>query len=237
MSETIVKIRELTKVYAQGEIQVTAPAHTLVSTNLVMPINTVIPDQNINGLFSTISIMDLVGTVQSIQVGLTLTNGWSGDYYAFLAGPSGTFSVLLNRSGVTAGNPFGYSDTGFNIVLSSDAANNIHNYQSGGYSVDANGVVSGTFAPDGRYIDPLSTPANFDLANTTIDLSSIIGTNPNGDWTLFIADLSGGYQGTFVDWSLTLNTITVVPEPNTNAVFLLGGAILLWIYFKQKTHA
>jgi subtilisin-like proprotein convertase family protein len=209
-----------------------ARAQSTFSTYVDQPVNQIVPDQNINGVYSTISISGLEGSVQSIQVGITLTNGWTGDYYAYLEGPTGVFSVLFNRAGVTAGNPFGYSDTGFNVVLSSDAANNVHFYQAGSYSLDANGVVNGTFAPDGRNIDPLSAPAAFDQASTAFNLSPDIGTNPNGDWTFFIADLSGGYQGTLVDWSLTINT---VPEPSTFVLICLGGLGMLCQFCHRRS--
>jgi len=201
-----------------------AHAQSTNSLYVLQPVNQVVPDQNINGLFSTITISGMDGSVQSLQVGLEITYGWTGDYFAYLAGPTGTYSVLLNRPGVTAGNPFGYSDTGFNLVLSSDAANNVHFYQSGYYSLDANGLVVGTYAPDGRNIDPRSLPSAFDSALTGTGLSPVLGTNPNGDWTLFVSDASGGYQGTLANWSLTLTTI---PEPKSNAVFLLGAFLVL----------
>jgi hypothetical protein len=51
--------------------------------------------------------------------------------------------------------------------------------------------------------------------------SSFGGMDPNGAWTLFIADLSTVGVGRLEDWSLTL---TAVPEPST---FIAGAVLLL----------
>ena len=54
----------------------------------------------------------------------------------------------------------------------------------------------------------------------TAFLSSFNGLDPNGTWTLFIADVSGGDQSTLVSWELD---ITAVPEPVTVALGIFGG--------------
>jgi subtilisin-like proprotein convertase family protein len=46
---------------------------------------------------------------------------------------------------------------------------------------------------------------------------------PNGQWTLFIADLSAGGTSTLVSWGLTVVT---VPEPQTWAM-VAGGLGML----------
>jgi hypothetical protein len=130
--------------------------------------------------------------------------------------------VLLNRTGVVTGNAFGYSDTGFNIILSSGGAN-IHNYQSSSPTYSG-GQLNGTWAPDGRAIDPQSAPSVFDTAGTSPDLTVFNSLIPNGTWTLFIADLSGGGQSTLVSWGLTVVT---VPEPQTWAMIVGGMGVLL----------
>jgi hypothetical protein len=52
-------------------------------------------------------------------------------------------------------------------------------------------------------------------------LSVFNGMNPNGDWTLFLADQGAGDEATLTGWTLSL---TAVPEP---AVPLLGGLATL----------
>ena len=187
-------------------------------------LNTVIPDANPVGISSStvIGIDPNASAITSVQVNLNITGGFNGDLYAYLAGPVGQFAVLLNRVGVTSGNPFGYFDAGFNITLDSSGPN-IHNYQSGSYTLSS-GQLIGNWSADGRNISPLSAPAIFDSASTAANLASYNGTTANGTWTLFIADLSGGGQSTLVSWGLTVST---VPEPQTWAMLASGAAMLV----------
>jgi hypothetical protein len=55
--------------------------------------------------------------------------------------------------------------------------------------------------------------------------------NPNGTWTLFIADLSGGEQSTLVSWSLD---ITAVPEPVNVALGIFAGVFLVVILARSR---
>lgn len=185
-------------------------------------LNTVIPDANPVGITVSTTTSGLSGMITNFQVNLNITGGFNGDLYAYLAGPVGQFAVLLNRVGVTSGNSFGYSDSGFNITLDSSGTN-IHNYQSGGYTITS-GQLVGTWAPDGRNISPNSSPSAFDTASTAANLASFNNTSPNGNWTLFLADLSGGGQSTLNSWGMTIST---VPEPQTWAMIASGAAMLV----------
>ena len=185
-------------------------------------LNTVIPEANPVGITVSTTTSGLSGVITNFQVNLNITGGFNGDLYAYLAGPVGQFAVLLNRVGVTSGNPFGYSDSGFNITLDSSGAN-VHNYQGGGYTI-TNGQLVGTWAPDGRNISPNSSPSAFDTASTAANLASFNNASPNGDWTLFLADFSGGGQSTWKSWGMTIST---VPEPQTWAMIASGAAMLV----------
>jgi hypothetical protein len=132
--------------------------------------------------------------------------------------------VLLNRAGVSNdASSFGYGNHGFDIVLSDSAANDVHYYQSAGYTTNGSGQLTGTWAPDGRNIVPQSAPSLFGSTAPTALLSSFNGTDPNGVWTLFLADLSVGAQSTVVSWSLDIIT---VPEPSVWAFGLMGLGLL-----------
>ena len=194
-------------------------------------LNTVIPDANPVGISSsTVVGIDVnAATITNVSVNLNILGGFNGDLYAYLAGPAGQFAVLLNRVGVTSGDPFGYFNAGFNITLASSGTN-IHNYQNGGSYTLSSGQLIGTWAADGRNISPLSSGAIFDAASTAANLASYNGTTANGTWTLFIADLSGGGQSTLVSWGLTIST---VPEPQTWAM-LAGGAGMLLMFRRRR---
>ena len=63
------------------------------------------------------------------------------------------------------------------------------------------------------------------------NLGSFVGEDPSGEWTLFLADVDFGEQGTLVSWSMT---ITAVPEPGTWAILGLGSGGLWFI--RRKSH-
>jgi len=190
-------------------------------------VNAPIIDGNPVGQTSVTNLSGLSGSISNVEVTLDITGGFNGDLYAYLVSPSGQMLVLLNRVGVGTGNAIGYSDAGFNIILSDSGAHNIHNYQNYGIPT---GQLTGTWAADGRAILPNSAPSAFDASPTT-DFSLFNNANPNGVWTLFIADLGGGSQSTLVSWGLTIVT---VPEPQTWLLGLSGGAALLFAINRRR---
>jgi subtilisin-like proprotein convertase family protein len=181
----------------------------------------VIPDGNTTGWFDTRTVSGITDPlIADVNVFLNISNGYSGDFYAYLTHSSG-FSVLLNRPGRTSSNPFGYGDSGLNVTFDDNGSNgDIHLYQAqlGYASLIGNGS---TWLPDGRNTNPLSA-LDTDARNSL--LNQFNGLDPNGGWTLFIADLSGGGQGAVVNWGLT---ITTVPEPSVACLFTLGALGML----------
>ncbi len=208
---------------AQGQIFTTGSATP----------NTLIPDGNPVGVTSVINLSGVSGTISSVTVTLDITGGFNGDLYVLLSGPGGS-SVLLNEVGVDSGNPLGYGDSGFNVTFS-DGAANIHYYQLDTPTMDGNGALTGTWAPDGRTVTPGTSPASaYDGASTAADLSSFNNTSANGAWTMFVSDVSGGggsQAANFVSWGLTVVT---VPEPQTWVLLAGGVGVLLALNRKRK---
>jgi subtilisin-like proprotein convertase family protein len=208
---------------AQGQTYTTNVSSTTV--------NTPVPDGSTVGIASSANISGALGLISSVSVSLDITGGYNGDLYAYLTGPSGQIAILLNRSGLSGSDPFGYSDPGFNITLS-DGSPNIHDYQLpiDDATYNGDGQLTGTWAPDARNIDPQSSGATFDATdpNPAADLSSFVNGNADGNWTLFVADLSAGGQATLVSWGLTVVT---VPEPQT--WLLLAGGIGMLVAFNR----
>lgn len=163
-----------------------------------------IPDGNLSGWSDTRNVTGLNGAIQDVSVTLDLASTWNGDLYAYLV-HGGGHTVLLNRVGVP-GAPNGYGDDGFAVTLSDSGANNIHNYQSFAYSLNGNGQLTGIWQPDG---------VGFAAGN-------FIGLDPNGSWSLFITDYSGGDITTVTSWGLDLN-IVAVPEVETWVAAALAG--------------
>ena len=196
---------------------------------------TIVPDGNPVGVTEQFAVSGLTGSISDVQVQLDITGGFNGDLYAYLVSPTGQLSVLLNRVGLSAGNPVGYSDAGFNITLDGQAVNNIHYYQAGSYTVQ-NGQLTGTWAADGRNIDPQSSGSVFDGTSPTLGLDiydGVDGAGVNGTWTLFVADLAAGGGTAVID--PTALTIDTVPEPASLALAAAGAAGL--VLFRRKTRA
>ena len=184
----------------------------------------IIPDGDPSGRVNTYTFSDIYDyNITDVVVTLNVSGGYNGNLYAYLTHGSGT-AVLLNRVGVGASDPLGASGSGLTtLILSSSVANNIHFNLGGG--------TTGTYAPDGRTIDPLSAAAAFDTASTTADFSSFNGTSPNGTWTLYFADAVGdSVSPNLTSWSLD---VTAVPEPVTVALGIFGGISLLVIVVRN----
>jgi subtilisin-like proprotein convertase family protein len=192
------------------------------------PVNQPIPDGSSSGLISVLDVSGLPPELTGIRVHLTLTpgadGGFAGDLFVTLQHGSG-LSVLLNRPGSRADQPFGYGDSRtFDLSLRDLASHDIHDYRlpiTGSAVVPLSISLTGEWQPDGRTGDPGVNPW---VSPRSAMLDVFEGKDPNGTWTLFLADLSlgGGYD--LKTWSLE---ITAVPEPEW-AVVAAGVGLLGW---------
>jgi hypothetical protein len=179
-----------------------------------------IPDSTFPaGITSTINVSGEYDRLDSVVITLNISGGWNGDLYGYLS-HNGQSVTLLNRVGSGAGDAiqseYGYSTAGFNnITLSSlGTYDNIHDVSSPN--------PGGTYAPD----------------SGSGSLVNFNGGPANGNWTLFLADASGGNVSTLQGWSLEMTSS--VPEPVNMAlgafgVLLLGGGGIRW--YRQSSRA
>jgi subtilisin-like proprotein convertase family protein len=161
--------------------------------------------------------------ITDVSVSFTISGGWNGDLYAYLSHGSDTL-VLLNRVGVGNGSGtvynFGYSGGGFNnITLSDSGAGNIHNY--GGTTLNSQPTANGVYRADGQTTSPLAPAGSFSPGGgaTTFN-GQFYNDDPNGQWTLFFADVSGLNTATLQGWTVD---ISAVPEPTTTAAGIFAG--------------
>jgi subtilisin-like proprotein convertase family protein len=194
----------------------------------------VIPDNDPNGTVGAnpggatlapfaFSLSDPETSITDVSVTLNLSGGYNGDLYAYLSHGS-SFAVLLNRVGVGSSSTYGYGDAGFVITLSSTAAANVHSYQNNTPMFTGSGQLTGAWLPDGRIIDPASSPPAFDSALTSANFSSFSGQDPNGNWVLYFADMSPGGVMTLNGFSVN---VSAVPEPVNAALGVFGGVLAL----------
>ena len=179
-------------------------------------VSTAIPDNNAVGFSDTQAVNPPdITEVQSVTVNLNFTGGWNGDLYAYVVHDSG-FAVLLNRPGRSVSAPDGSGTVGMNITFDDAAPDDLHT------TIPlTGGPVIGTFQPSGRNVDPLVV-VNTDLR--TAMLSSFVGIDPSGLWTLFVADQSAGEQSVLASWSIE---ITGIPEPSAALLGAMGALLLL----------
>jgi hypothetical protein len=199
---------------------------------LEFPVNQTVPDGLGSGIGDTRTVSGLPTSVLDLRIrlnlaGTSLGGMINGDIYATVAyestpGQVDAFTVLLNRPGRTASNPDGYFDNGFNVSFVVAGAD-IHNYQDSVIPA-ALSPLTGEWSPDGRETDPSLT---LETDSRTAGLGAFQSINPNGRWTLFVADLVPGGEAGLVSWGIEY---TPVPEPAHWAAFaglgLAGWAIL-----------
>ncbi len=148
------------------------------------------------------TVSSAITKLLSLRVSLCVAGDFNGDLYGFLRHVQGgvtNFCVLLNRVGCTASDPWGYADCGFNVLFD-DAApqGDIHTYETI-TNPPAGTLLTGVWQPDGRDVDPSLV---LDTTPRTTCLSSFTNSDPSGDWTLFLADMSNGGTNMLVSWGL-----------------------------------
>jgi subtilisin-like proprotein convertase family protein len=177
-------------------------------------VNQTVPDGDHGGVTDSHMLSGMDGAIAGLSVTLHTTGGYNGDLFGYLVSDAG-YAVLLNRIGSTSGNPYGSSGSGLDVTFYTSAMIDIH---SVGYAFGT--PLTGTFQADGRATNPdgaLNTDAR------TATLGSFLGNNPNGTWTLFLADVSPVGESSLDSWVLTIET-TAVPEPVTLALALFALA-------------
>ena len=181
----------------------TAAAQATIYDSGTQSSGSIVPDNSASGLTSTYSFATGDNnTINGVSVTLDITGGYNGDLYGYLVNPNGNMAILLNRVGQVGGNS-GYGNAGMNVTLTDfSAQNSIQTYQSSS-PVYVGGQLTGSWAPAG-------------------DFTALHNGGVDGQWTLFLADLSAGDQSTLVSWDLS---ISVVPEPVTWALMIFGGVL------------
>jgi cysteine-rich repeat protein len=146
---------------------------------------TPIPDNNATGISSTIDVGGLGIRLYDVDVTVDVTHNNSGDLEFFLTSPSGQRIDLVNRvagAGIGGGNDNLYAGTTFDD-------------QAGGLP-----ITDTALPPNGTAFGRIPGVGA---------LSAFTAENPNGQWTLKVADRAGGTTGRLMGWSLTLITTGV----------------------------
>ncbi len=194
-----------------------------------------IPDGDPSGVVSTISVSGESDPIADLKVTLNLTASgkaaFNGDFFAYLTHDTiDGIAVLLNRPGKNAEDDNGTDGAGFSNVVFDDAADrgDVHVYAATleatpGVGFTAGDPLVGTWAPDGRPIDPAVV---VQADSRTALLASFEGQVPNGVWTLFVADVASGGMLTLNQWSLEIE-VAPVPEPGSYIAFVVTAFVVV----------
>ncbi|MGD0259138.1 MAG: protease pro-enzyme activation domain-containing protein [Verrucomicrobiota bacterium] len=169
---------------------------------------------------SVITVTNLTGVLGQVTVTLSnLSHTYPGDINALLVAPSGASALLMSHAG-------DQPVTGLNLTFNDLAP--------AGPLPAGGELASGVWQPTAYSPPPQlgGFPANAPAGPYVTALSALNGGNPNGPWSLYVLDDSGGDAGNIANgWSLVLTSIipvnqiadlglTAVAAPSTN---LVGG--------------
>jgi cysteine-rich repeat protein len=147
-----------------------------------------IPDNNVNGLTSTIDVAGLGGArLLDVDVTLSVTHNNAAHLDVFLTSPAGTRIDLATDIGSNLGGL--YQDT----LFDDQAATAISDVM-----LPPSGTALGAVVPEGA-------------------LGAFVGEDPNGTWALTIVDDTGATTGTLDGWSLHLTTVAPCGDGATGA--------------------
>jgi hypothetical protein len=130
--------------------------------------------------------------------------------------------VGLTDTETVSGLPYSISSVMLTVTLSGD------------YVSDLTGYLRLGNLPGSPSFD-LTSALSAGNDTFTVDVSSAFtGLNPNGTWTLFLADTMPGGQNMLVSYSLEINA---VPEPVTVALGIFGAFGLGVMAFRMRKAA
>ena len=165
---------------------------------------------------ASINVSGLLGSVASIKVTLIGFNHTGpDDADILLQGPTGKKVILMSDAG------------GVNGVVNAQI---VFDGASGNLLPDEAQIVSGTFAPSnygGAEVFPQTTTNVVDSSLTTF-----VGTNPNGVWSLFVLDDETGNRGAQISggWHLSIQTqpvLSSIPTQTTTEDTALRVGLLI----------
>jgi hypothetical protein len=161
---------------------------------------------------STINVSGFSGAVEDVDASIrNYSHECPADVDILLVGPGGERTLLLSDSGGWC------SPEAVNITISLD--------DEAGTSYPCNATPSGTFKPtdnacssDSDAFPPPAPPGSYPVALSVFD-----GTDPNGDWHLYVIDEAFGLGGNIANgWRLDI-TAETPPPPKADRTLTLDA--------------
>lgn len=160
----------------------------------------VIPDSGKASIYpSVIGVSGLAGVVQKVTVSLRgYTHSWPDDVDVMLVGPGGQKVMLMSDCGG------GYARNGISLTFQDDAAAALP---------DSTAIASGSYKPTNIDTTTDSFPAPAPSGPFESSLGGFNGTNPNGNWSLYVQD-----DGAMDSGSITQGWVLSITTSNLNCV-------------------
>jgi len=159
---------------------------------------------------TAVNVDGLTGAVTDVNVTIKgFSHACISDADLLLAGPGGARTLLLSDAG-------GYCEpdaVGVTITLDDEATTTYpcNASPSGTFKPTNDPTTNGACAPTADAFPPPAPPGPYPVA-----LSSFDGTSPNGAWSLFVFDESGGDAGMIAGgWTLELASGSCAGQPAT----------------------
>ena len=180
-----------------------------------------IPDNDPNGVSSTISISDDF-LISHMAILVSLDHTWVGDLIFTLTGPDGTSITLADRPGFT-GDGFGDNSNlsmSYPIIFG-DLFPQVDAENLGRACIGTDAVVG---ADCTRQVS-----ANDSMAG------AFGGTSTLGDWTLTVSDNANADTGAINGWSIAIQVPSAVPVPA--GVWLFASGLFALVGARRKRAA
>jgi subtilisin-like proprotein convertase family protein len=177
---------------------------------------------------STIPVSGLTGTVSDVNVTLMgLTHTYPDDVAVLLVGPTGKTTVLMADTGGS------FDVSAIDLTFDDGAAAQLPNasvLMTGGFRPTIGTSDPAAPLTNGGCQEPTSFPGLAMLLPYGVSLSEFNGTDPNGDWSLYVIDDTEGDIGAFSGgWSLDIATQpTAVTMARMTAQTTRAGVLLRW---------
>lgn len=191
----------------------------------------IIPDSGAASLYpSTISVSGVTGVVKQVRVNVSgLNHTYARDVDMLLVGPTGQKVMLMSDVGPASG------VAGLNLTFSDDAPT----------VVPFSGFISGVYKPTDYDQTSDTMPAPAPVGPYTASLGALAGLDPNGVWSLYVADDTRQESGAISNgWSLELflgnnytNDLSVTQTFPTNLFRGVSTQFTLAITNKGPTNA
>lgn len=177
---------------------------------------TAIPDNNLAGISSTITVGDF-GQVGQLVVNVALNHTWIGDLFMSLS-HAGQTVALLDRPG--------YSGSGVGRPANLSAATPVQFSSLASLAAESMGDNCGTLHVVGQSANCSSSSYLPEQS-----LAAFVGQSMAGEWTLNVSDRGAIDTGTLVSWSLDITPPSSLtgaasnPVPEPAGLALMGVAL------------